>query len=93
MNFQEWVEKYKPFREDDGEIFGFETYGKYQDYIYEQDINHVWTLLEAEGQMEIVAGRWFINRINYFVTQEKWETGCERVFLTDEDESEIYFSV
>ena len=95
MNLQEWAEKYKPFREEDGEIFGFETYGKYQDYIYEQDIHHVWTLIAVDGHMEIVAGRRFIDRMNYFVTEEKWELGYERVDLDeeDEDELEIYFSI
>ena len=92
MNFQEWVEKYKPIKAKDGNVLAFETYGGYAKFISEKNNFNVWTLVEGEGELEIVAGKRFINRLNYFVTEIEWEHEFEFVTISDEDETSIFYS-
>ena len=43
--------------------------------------HQVWTLVETDGQLAIIAGMHHINRIGYFITEVPWKTGDEEVEL------------
>jgi hypothetical protein len=38
---------------------------------------HVWTLVEAEGNLYILNGYRVVNKIGYHITEETWEPGYE----------------
>jgi hypothetical protein len=88
MTFNEWVEKYKPVRTKDGEIYAFETYGSHMKFVSQQEAEKVWTLLDGDI---IICGKRFINRCNYFVTEIPWEEDWTVIEFGDDDKYEIYY--
>ena len=62
----------------------YETYGEEEEYIKRIPCERVWTLVDGEDTPEcwIIAGRAFVNRIGYIVTETPWETGDEQ-FICD----------
>ena len=54
-----------------------ETYGEEYDHIRqlikEGKIKHIWTVVDAEGELIIQTGHWFVNRMGYIVTEQPWE--------------------
>lgn len=92
-----WFDEYKPIYNhldsnaswNDGEQgCMFETYGKEQEYVYSTHYKFVWTYMDVDGGTAIVAGRHFVNRIGYFVTEKPWETGDEYIQISEDDEME-----
>ena len=92
MNFQEWVEKYKPHRNERGEIIAYETYGEYIEFLAKQDPQKIWTLIDDGENSEIVASFRVVNRLNYFITDEKWENKFEYVALSPDNIYDILYT-
>ena len=87
-----FYEKYKPIKNHyntdaafDGHMF--ETYGEEIAFVVEQSrtSKKVWTIIESDEKMYIVAGFHYINRVGYMITEEAWSSGDEEVEL-DSDE-------
>lgn len=97
LKWDEWVEKYKPIKNHitkypnkDADYDMFETYGDEQDYVYSLDEKLVWTEVQGDCSMLLLAGRHFVNRLNYYVCEIPWETGNEQVLISVEVECECY---
>lgn len=84
--YDTWFDTYKPVineisgNGEDGPFNGtmFETYGPEFEHIQQADPNHVWTYVNGDqGEDVIVAGKHFVNRMGYFITEVPWETGEE----------------
>ncbi len=74
-----WEEKYKPIKNHidpssswDGTMF--ETYGDEVQFVMSQPDENVWTWVDGDEGTWIISGLHAVNRIGYFVTEEKWET-------------------
>lgn len=55
----------------------FETYGNEEEFISQQaekNPKKVWTIVDADGELIIVAGWHFVNRMGYLVTEKEWES-------------------
>ena len=70
----------------------FETYGKDIDLIreiYTTKPKTLWTIVDGtdDSSMYIIAGAHFMNRVNYFVTNEEWENEHD-YYLWHESEHE-----
>lgn len=50
---------------DDAEV-GF------RDEVDEETLHHIWTVLDAEGELAIMPGRHYVNRLSYILTTEAW---------------------
>ena len=50
----------------------YETFGEEVEYVFQQDIQYVWTLIDGDedDSVYLVSGRHIVNRIGYFVTVE-----------------------
>jgi hypothetical protein len=75
--------KSKVFDSEDGQIGMFETYGEDIKLILElvnskKNKKRVWTMVDSDDGMYLIAGYHLINRIYYVVTKEEW---------SDQDES------
>lgn len=79
-------EKYP--KDDPTELTGwggimYETYGDEYDYVREIAQKHpkrVWTLVDGDnGELVIIAGWHYVNRMNYVITEKPWNTGDEYV--------------
>lgn len=54
----------------------FETYGKDLKHVVDianRDGQRVWTMVDEDGGMMLVAGYHLVNRIYYIITNEPWE--------------------
>jgi len=71
MNYDQWVEKYKPCTnhfDSTGGIY-YETFGKDAHFVlHEIDSSHVWTVIEGDTNVWIVSGIHYVNRLNFVVT-------------------------
>ena len=62
----------------------YETYGPEEEYIRqmaqdEKTKKRVWTVVDADGELYIIAGFHFVNRMGYIITEKEWVTGEEEV--------------
>ncbi len=61
----QWYDKYRP------DIRSYETYGADLNYIQSLPESLVWTMLDGDdGQVLLVNGLSFVNRICYYVTEQ-----------------------
>jgi hypothetical protein len=71
---------------DDIAPFGgcmYETFGDEVQYVVKQPINTIWTIVENdEGNLEVIAGFWRINRFGYLISKKVWVDNNE-CFLID----------
>lgn len=70
----EFYDSYIPMNtgQDEGHIY-FETYG--EDLVKVKKAipnNNVWTVLDCDGKMIVSSGAWFVNRMNYIITEKPW---------------------
>ena len=79
MNYYEWLKTYKPQENHlttDSPFNNsmYETFGEEYEHITNQDVHNVWTLLDdSKGGLVIVPGVWWVNRLGYFVCENKWK--------------------
>ncbi len=83
LTYDEFVTHYKPI---DNHLVGydqkhFETYGEEQDFVFAQDPKYVWTEVDGDGGCFIVAGRAFVNRYQYYVTEVPWDSEDQIVYV------------
>ncbi len=83
MNWDEWVEKYKPILDEGGEPKMFETYGAEVEFVKSQPSNKIWTLEDAGDGPFIMSGWHFVNRIGYYISEIPFE---EDVFVDKEED-------
>jgi len=62
----------------------YETYGEEEEYVRtmaqdEKTKKRVWTVVDADGELYIIAGFHFVNRMGYIITEKEWVTGEEEV--------------
>jgi len=93
QGWDEWEKKYKPiknhFRNDPDETM-FETYGEEWEFVKAQDPRYVWTNIQGDYSDLIVAGRAFVNRLHYYITEIPWENEDDYCLLSVEVECECY---
>ena len=60
----------------------YETYGEEVDYVRQQPNKRIWTIIDEEDELYIIAGYHFVNRLGYLVTDEEWSDENE-TYLVD----------
>ena len=60
----------------------YETYGEEVDYVKQQPNKRIWTIIDEEDKLYIIAGYHFVNRLGYLVTDEEWSDENE-TYLVD----------
>ena len=79
MLYEEWVNKYQPLNNllVEDAPFGekmFETYGPELDYVRDNiGKNTVWTIVDAEEKLYLIAGFHIVNRLGYLITEIPWK--------------------
>lgn len=79
LTWEEWCDKYKPIKNhivSNDDTTSFETYGDEVLFVCEQPNSTVWTEMDGDEGVYIVAGYHLVNRICYYITEIPW---------TDED--------
>jgi hypothetical protein len=95
MTYDYWETNFKPIKNNltNGEDLHFETYGNEDAFVREQDNHNIWTEVDGDSGTYIIAGYHWVNRIHYYITEEKWDdeyteipTWCYRQCDCAEDE-------
>jgi hypothetical protein len=88
-----WAEKFKPktnhFHNQENYRM-YETYGEEYEYVKSIHPNFVWTLIDGDMSSYIVAGRAFVNRLGYYITENHWQDENDACLLSVEVECECY---
>ena len=74
ITYEEWVEKYKPKLNEDGDPHMYETYSPYIDAIMDIPDTYIWTWVDGGDYSGYSAGFHRVNRMGYFVTEVPWES-------------------
>lgn len=44
----------------------------FREEVDDDKLHHIWTILDAEGELAIMPGRHYVNRLSYVLTTEPW---------------------
>lgn len=88
LTYEQWLEKYQPELDSDGQPKIYETYGRDLVTIQATDPKYVWTLGDEDGQSYIDPGKYFVNRINYYICTVPWERNNVQVQFEDEGDDD-----
>ena len=86
LTYSEFVDTYKPILNkitkypSDTQI-AFETYGEEQDFVFAQPEQNVWTEVDGDGGCYIIAGRHYVNRIQYYITEKPYDSDSQEVYV------------
>ena len=74
LTYQQWLDKYKPIKNHlvTDDTTSFETYGDEVLFVCEQPNATVWTEMDGDDGVYIVAGYHLANRISYYVNDIPW---------------------
>ena len=74
-----WEAKYQPIQNhitkngDDK----FETYGEEELFVRNTDPKRVWTIVEGDESLWVIAGFHIVDRLGYLITQTPWTSDAE----------------
>lgn len=73
--YDAWVETFKPIKNTISKYadIAFETYGEEYEFVQAQDPNTIWTEVDGDSGTYIISGWHYVNRIQYYITENKWE--------------------
>lgn len=75
-NYDEWEKYYMPIPSSPNWNM-FETYGHEVQLVEVVGFRHVWTMIEEDGNMFIINGMGYVNRIGYFITKNPWSNNLK----------------
>lgn len=75
-NYDEWEKFYVPIPSSPTWNM-FETYGHEVELVGVVGFRHVWTMIEEDGNMFIINGMGYVNRIGYFITKNPWSRNLQ----------------
>ena len=78
MTFEEFDEKYDPIIRDDDSI-AWETYGDDLLVVQLYPNNKIWTCVEAEGELYLIPGYHWVDRLFYVICNKEWTDETEEV--------------
>jgi hypothetical protein len=87
LTVDEWVETYKPIKNpnndwgDDCSYSAFETYGDDLAQVQEHDYKNVWTEVDGNDGVYIVAGFARVNRIQYYICEVPFDESKQQEVL------------
>lgn len=78
MTYDYWVENFKPIKNKiskyaTDDLIHFETYDEEYEFVKSQPNQNVWTEVDGDSGTFIVAGKHWVNRIHYYVTENAWD--------------------
>jgi len=74
--YSSWVDTFKPINNKfstDPTAIAFETYGDEQEIVRTTDPKFIWTEVDGDSGTYLVAGYHYVNRIQYYITENPWE--------------------
>lgn len=75
MTYDYWVNNFKPETNsirNNGDL-AYETYGDEGEWVARFNPEYVWTEVDGDSGTYIISGYHFVNRIQYYITEEPWD--------------------
>ena len=74
MTYDYWKDNFRPITNTISKhgYYAFETYGEEQEFVQAQPNEKVWTEVDGDSGTYIISGFYWVNRIQYYVTEEPW---------------------
>jgi len=70
MNYEKWIEEYKPNMTKQSQVVLYETFGEDLEKIRKTDPNYVWTVVDTDDDsLAILPGIHYVNRISFVITK------------------------
>ena len=78
MTYDYWVDNFKPIKNKiskypDDSLIHFETYGDEVEFVQKADNKYIWTEVDGDSGTYIIAGYHYVNRIQYYITENPWD--------------------
>lgn len=70
-----WFDTFKPITNsirNNGDL-AFETYGEEVEFVRNYDPKFIWTEVDGDSGTYILAGYHYVNRIQYYITENPWD--------------------
>jgi hypothetical protein len=67
LTYEEWIDKYKPICDFEGNPIAYETYGEDLEIVCKQDPDRIWTWTDGGDYSVISNGFSYVNRLNYYI--------------------------
>ena len=77
MDWDQWIQDYRPITDSNGDPTMFETYGKDLETVLGTHPRYVWTYLEGDRGSVITEGYHLVNRLGYYITENPSEPDTE----------------
>lgn len=74
--YDSWVDTFKPIKNNISkypDTLHFETYGEEVEFVQKADNTHIWTEVDGDSGTYIISGYHWVNRIQYYITENPWE--------------------
>lgn len=85
LSIDEWVETYKPIKNPnsdwDSDYSPFETYSPDLDFVRGHDDKFIWTEVDGDDGVYIVAGYALVNRIQYYICEVPHDGKFQQVLV------------
>ena len=78
MTFEEFDDKYDPIIRDNDSMH-WETYGEDLEIVQSYPNNKVWTCVEVEGNLYLIPGYHWVNRLFYVICNIEWTNENEEI--------------
>lgn len=92
MNLDDWIEQYRPLRDEDGEPRLFALEGDDRDFVFGHPARRIWTSTEGDEYAVILSGVVENDAIGYHVTEVACPDDLElQIDIYDEDEHPIEY--
>ena len=90
LTWEEWVEEYKPYTDEEGNPRMFDLFGSDKDSVDAHPDSLIWTYLEGDTGVLITEGYHYVNRLGYYLTEKPSlpNTSYEIYYIAHEDEEE-----
>jgi hypothetical protein len=72
ITYDEWDEKFRPMSNP------WEPHSQQFDIDMDFsniDVHRIWTMVDCDGHLYVVNGKHYVNRMWYFITEERWKDG------------------
>lgn len=77
MDYEDWIDKYKPITDKFGSVRSFETFGEDFEAVKKAGPTYVWTWLDGGDYSIICNGIGWVNRLVYYICEVPWAEGEE----------------
>ena len=75
IEYEDWIEKFKPHMDENDELIRY--WSEKEKIVAAVEANKIWTQLDVDGEVIIVSGWHYVNRMDYFICDNAHREGVD----------------